>query len=614
MIQIKNKIDCCGCNACGDVCAHGAITFRTDMEGFWYPEVDAPKCKDCGLCEKVCPMLHVDELKKNDYEKPICYAAIHKNLEVRFDSTSGGLFSAFAEKIYQDHGYVGGAIYNDDFSVRQYISADKTDLPKLRSSKYQQSNFEGFYKQVRSLLKQGEKVLVCGGPCQMTALRALLGKDYENLFILDYVCRGINSPLVSGKFREALEAKHNSKVVYQKAKNKELGWTRLTVKYVFANGEIEYLTRDNNLMTRGFLQTGAYSRPCCYDCKFKGLPRIADITLADFWGLENISDFAKDNLGTSLVLINSEKGKALFEQISGKIQCKELPFETAVPGNPAIFKSMESKFNEGERKQFFEDVNSMKFMDVAEKYFAFPPASKLSWKKLIKRHLRLLKKNAKEFEYKLIPLWQYIKYNYLTKEIHSDVPNNGYVLPRSHTAIDIQPGAEITLNAPLKLGWKKVRGSKLETRFLVGKGGRVIIDNVFGVSYGADIEVFSGATLHIHGSNGIQNVSSGANVGFTLICGDRIDIGYDVKIGRNVTIRDNNGGHYLNMQGYRTSKPVKIGNHVWLCESCTILQGVKIGDGAVVAAHSVVISNVPANCLVAGNPARIVERDINWKY
>ena len=97
MIQISNKIDCCGCNACGDVCGQHAISFKTDNEGFWYPEVDMQKCTDCHLCEKVCPIINVSELKKNDLPQSVCYAAEHKNLEVVFDSTSGGLFSALAD-------------------------------------------------------------------------------------------------------------------------------------------------------------------------------------------------------------------------------------------------------------------------------------------------------------------------------------------------------------------------------------------------------------------------------------------------------------------------------------------------------------------------------------
>lgn len=122
MIDISDKAMCCGCNACGDVCAHDAITFKTDIEGFWYPEVDKSKCTDCGLCEKVCPIINIDTLKKNNLKQSICYVAEHKDIEVVFDSTSGGLFSALADIMYRNKGYVGGAIFNEDFSVRQYIS------------------------------------------------------------------------------------------------------------------------------------------------------------------------------------------------------------------------------------------------------------------------------------------------------------------------------------------------------------------------------------------------------------------------------------------------------------------------------------------------------------
>ena len=207
MKQIIDNESCCGCNACGDICAHAAISFKTDIEGFWYPEIDQAKCVDCGLCMKVCPVVNVERLKHNDLQSPECYAAIHKNLEVRFDSTSGGIFSALAEYMYRQKGYVGGAIYNDDFSVRQFISPDKSDLSALRSSKYLQSNAEGFYILVRDLLNRGEKVLVCGTPCQMAALRAFLHKPYENLIIIDFICRGINSPKAMQKFYEDLEKK-----------------------------------------------------------------------------------------------------------------------------------------------------------------------------------------------------------------------------------------------------------------------------------------------------------------------------------------------------------------------------------------------------------------------
>lgn len=592
MIKIIDKKDCCGCNACGDVCSHNAITFRTDLEGFWYPEIDMDKCTDCGLCEKVCPIINAKELKKNDLPQSICYAAEHKSLEVVFDSTSGGLFSALADNIYKNKGYVGGAIFNDDFSVRHYISNDKKDLEKLRSSKYLQSNLTGFFKKVKEIVRSGEKVLVCGTPCQMAALRAYLRKDYENLIIVDLICRGINSPKVWRKYLDSFEERYGSKVIYCKAKSKEYGWRNLTQKVRLANGKEYYETYTQSNFTQGYLRTNAYCRPSCYECQFKGYPRIADITLADFWGIEKISKSLEKNLGTSLVMINSRKGECFFEKIKPRINYLVVPFEEAEKGNPALNLPLApSKVN---RTQFFDDLDNMSFLQIADKYIK---SDKLSWKARIKKTVR---KALKIF--KLMKHPKVFYYNSL-----SEIISQTYILPLGHTVLQLSAQSDIEKKGCLIIGSKRFKSSKLESRLLVDEDGKLIVKGHNVIGYGSDVEVFSNAVLEFKG-----DVAS--NIGTTIICGEKIVLGKGVKIGRNVTIRDNNGGHYLNRAGYKNSRPVIIGDKVWLCEGCTIMPGVKIGDGAIIGAHAFVTSNVPAHAMVSGNPAQIVDEDVLWKY
>jgi len=597
MINISRKEDCCGCNACGDVCPKNAVVFKTDSEGFRYPEVDPDKCVSCGLCIRTCPVQQVGRLKKNDLPESVCYAAEHKNLEVVFDSTSGGAFSALAEIMYRSGGYVGGAIYNDDFSVRHFISDDMGDLPKLRSSKYLQSDAEGFYRQVRDLVEKDEKVLVCGTPCQMAGLRSYLQKDYANLIIVDFVCRGVNSPKAVRKYLDSFEERYGSPVVYVKSKSKEYGWRNLTQKVVLADGRHVYETKHENNFTKGYLSTNAFCRPSCYECRFKGFPRMSDITLADFWGIENVDPSMDKDLGTSLIMLNSQKGVEYFEKAKGRLKYHSVPFQCAVAGNPALIRPLEPC--KVDRVKFFRDLDMMPFSELSEKYIRDFPVGR---KQLIKNFLARAGNYLVSLLGPTTSLLKTIRYNSIKSIVKGD-----YMLIRKHTAVSISPKASIQIKGTFSIGNKRIKKSRLETRLLIEKNATLISDDYVGIGYGSDIELFEGAKLHFKGR-------IGSNIGFTVICSNFIEIGKDVMIGRGVTIRDNNGNHYINRPGYKTSKPVIIGDKVWLCEGCTIMSGVKIGDGAIIGAHAFVTSNVPAHSMVSGNPAVIVDEDVLWKY
>ena len=610
MIQIQDKSKCCGCCACIDVCTHQAITLKTDIEGFWYPEVDNNKCVECGLCEKICPELHIDDLKKNDFEKPAhTIAAINKNMSVRWDSTSGGAFSALADAMYEQGGYVSGAVYNEDFSVSNYISDNPNDIKRLRSSKYLQSKAEGLYKQIRELLRNGEKVLACGTPCQMAALRSFLRKDYENLIIVDFICRGVNSPKVYRKYLDSLEEQYGGKVIYVKAKNKELGWRNLTRKVVFDNGKAYYGVHMDDDFRRGY-HTNVFCRPSCYHCQYKGFPRMADITIADYWGIERVDKNLDNNIGTSMILLNSQKGIEYFEKVKDKLEWEETKFDSILPGNIALRKSIEPA--KIDRKKFFEDLDKGTFDDVVKKYFPKKDIKSLSLKRRIKNTIKPYYFIFKTFGFSFRAYINFIKINY-RKNTFCDFKSGHVVYTMPSSVFDIHPSAKIDIKAPFLYGNNPVRGMRMPTCLRMETGTTLEIHDgpltrygkvPYNLRYGAYIEIVNGGKLTIG--------QGAANVGLTIMCAKEITIGNGVRIGRDVAIRDWNGSHVIINDHYRNHAPVHIGDRVWLCTGCTIMPGVTIGEGSVVAANATVTKDGPPHSLVGGSPAKIIKENIEW--
>lgn len=611
MIDITDKSKCCGCCACVDACAHDAITLKTDIEGFWYPIVDKDKCVNCGLCEKVCPELHISNIKHNDYDRPAhTIAAINKDMAVRWDSTSGGAFSALAETMYEQGGYVSGAVYNQDFSVSNYISNNKEDIVRLRSSKYLQSKAEGLYKEIRSLLRDGQKVLACGTPCQMAALRSFLGRDYENLVIVDFICRGVNSPKVYRKYLDSLEKRFGGKVVYVKAKNKELGWRNLTRKVVFDNGKVYYGVRMEDDFRRGY-HTNVYCRPSCYTCQYKGFPRMADITIADYWGIEKVDKNLDNNIGTSMILLNSRKGERYFETVKDRLEWRETTFESILPGNIALLEPIGPA--NIDRDQFFADLDRGSFDEVVQKYFPLSDKEgNLSFKSRIKNAISPYYFLYKQLGFSVKSYYNFIRLNF-RKNTTSNWRKGNIIYTKPGAVFDIHPSAEIRVEAPMLYGNAPVRGMKIPTCLRMEAGTILEIHDgpltrygkgPYNLRYGAYIEVVNGGKLRIG--------QGAANVGLTIMCAKEVTIGDGVRIGRNVSIRDWNGPHVIINHNYRNHAPVHICDHVWLCSGCSIMPGVTIGEGSVVAANAIVLKDVPPHSLVAGSPAKVVKENIEW--
>lgn len=602
MIEIENKTDCCGCQACGDICHAGAISFHPDHEGFWYPEVDRNKCTDCHLCEKICPVLNIDALKHHNKSAPKVFGGYNKDIVIRFDSTSGGVFSLLAQAMYKQKGYVSGAIYTDDFKVVNFISDDKKDLRRLRSSKYVQSNAEGLYKRIKSLLESGEKVLACGSPCQMAALRSFLRKDYENLIIVDFLCRATNSPKVFEKYKESLEARYGSKIVAIKDKNKDHGWHSLARKVTFENGQIYYGEGHEDDYRRGY-HANVFERPSCYECKFKGIPRISDITLGDFWGIGSVDLSLEQNLGTSLVMINSEKGEKYFDIIMDKLVMKEFSLDDIVPGNSTAIMGGKLPYPAGiDRNEFFKALDEMPFDECAAKFFPYVSEQKVTLKRKIRTMLGIVRRNVKN----PAQLFRIFYWNYCHRAIHSDLLEGKYVNVLSHCAMDIAKTADVEIGGLVSFNQKRTRGSKGEFRLLVEDGATLTFGKGHSYfKYDSDVQVFKGAQLLIGRCS--------TNIGLKIVCSEKIVIGNDVHIGRDVWIRDNNGGHYVIVKGYKDKAPVIIGDNVWICSNVSITKGVTIGEGAIISSNSVVTTNIPAHCIASGNPAEVIAENVYWR-
>jgi len=331
-----------------------------DQDGFWYPSVVESACNQCGLCVSVCPILAKIALVR----QPKAYACINVDELARVESSSGGIFTAIAECVIAERGVVFGASFAEDHSVHHVVVECVEDLPKLRGSKYLQSRIEGGYQAVKSFLELGRKVLFVGTPCQIAGLKAFLGKEHDNLVCVDIICHGVPSPKVWQKYIAYRESRAQAKARRISFRRKDRGWKRYSVSFSF-NNDTEYLqTHDKDLYMRTFLRDVCL-RPSCYACKFKTLNRHSDITLADFWGVQDVLPDMDDDLGTSLVLVNSNRGAKIFEEIKNKVSYREVNIELAIAYNGAAIKSALLNPNRG---AFFKELDYLPFDRLVDKY------------------------------------------------------------------------------------------------------------------------------------------------------------------------------------------------------------------------------------------------------
>lgn len=388
MINIAVKSKCTGCSACVQKCPKQCISFEEDREGFKYPKVKLSVCIDCGLCEKVCPVLQQDKPRN----PVIVYAAKNSNLSTRLASSSGGIFALLAETILRQNGVVFGARFDIEWNVIHDYTESLDGLSVFLGSKYVQSKIGNTYKYAERFLKEGRKVLFSGTPCQIVGLKKYLRKDYDTLLTVDFVCHGVPSPMIwrdylNEKIRplgvdgrnmvSQLSLKDLPVITGISFRDKRYGWKKfgfsvraksaskadknlVSQSVEVTDKTLLYEPHKANLYMKGFLKN-LYLRPSCYACPAKCGKSGADYTLADFWGASTyVGDF-DDDKGLSAVLVY--KNKVNIESLD--MAFKVVGLNDILSQNPAVIKSSRMK---GGRDQFFQHYNREHQIDLINRY------------------------------------------------------------------------------------------------------------------------------------------------------------------------------------------------------------------------------------------------------
>lgn len=379
MIQITDRQKCCGCGACATICPKRCVTMSKDDEGFLYPIVNEAACTDCGLCEKACHELHPFAERKPQK----VYAAVNKNDHVRMNSSSGGIFYLLTEKVITEGGVVFGARFDEQWQVVIDHAETMEDVRAFMGSKYVQARVETAYADARKFLQEGRKVLFSGTPCQIAGIHHFLRKDYDNLLTVDIICHGAPSPKVWGRYLDEVVAAGRKAIKDVQFRNKRDGWKQFnfTMSYNKNEQSVSLCSHHrNNHYMRAFL-SDMILRPSCHDCQAKQGRSHSDITLADFWGIKSEMPEMDDDRGTSLVLVNTDKGQVAFDW--SKAIHKETTIEEAIKHNPAYYLSAEAH---SKREDFFARLDESNSIIKLINEFAKP-----TLKKRLRNHMSVCK-------------------------------------------------------------------------------------------------------------------------------------------------------------------------------------------------------------------------------
>lgn len=377
MIEIKSKVECCGCSACASICPKKCIEMVEDEEGFLYPSICMDECINCDACKRVCPILN--QQKKHEMQPQRAAIVQHRDAEICRESTAGGAFTAIAEYTINHGGVVFGVEMQSDYTIKHAAAESKKEIKKFRNSKYVQSFIGDTYRKAREHLDSGRIVCYSGTPCQIEGLRHFLKKDYENLILVDVVCRAVPSPGIWKKYID-MEDERYGKMSSIRFRDKTLGYQYSTMELKDVQGRIHRGGIESQPWLRMFF-SGMIIRPSCTDCKFRSRYRNSDFTIWDCFNIHSIDRTFDENIGTTRMLIHSEKGQKIFEQIKSDFKYKYISADRAVNGVQEMIQSPAAHIR---RDEFFGDAQELSMEELLNKFF--PDTAKVR----LKRNTRLL--------------------------------------------------------------------------------------------------------------------------------------------------------------------------------------------------------------------------------
>lgn len=498
------------------------------------------------------------------------YVVHHKQAERRMDGSAGSFYCALLETVSKEGYYFTGTEFDDELHLVHTITNDFERIPELIGYKPIRSDSAKVYPAIKQLLENNEKVIFCGTSSQCRDLKNLV-EDHDNLYLVNIVDNLFASENVLKTYIEDIQHRYQSKVKDIRFFDKEFSYSKAK-RIKLSNGRVIFSRKqdlfdecyENELITTALDEQNLNLQ----------VSNIGDLTIGAY-------DLGKgdDDLGYSYISVNSEKGTFLFDKVRKRLNIV-LTDEQIDDANIVTDQTTLNKLK--------ADINNKGLKTKVKRIL-----KKLGFANLITMVLCVL--DASQFKIK--PIFQFIRYNFFSKNIITDKKHNGYVYFTPHCSFQLEKDAIIEVHGPLVIGAKRVKCSKQDTRVWMQSKSKIIVYENASFGYGSNIEIYKDALLEIG--------SLFSNSEFVLICGKHISIGSPVNIARGCTIRDTNG-HLVIVPGFKKTRDVEIGNHVWVCSNSTIMPGTIIGDGAIVGACSFITKKIPPFTMVQGEVDKVV--------